>query len=384
MNYTRIIAIPLLMITLFSCSASEPKVSQTEEQLDTLRAHIRKSLEATKVPGLGVGIIKDGKVILAEGFGTRDTNTGLPLDSQSIFLIGSSTKPFTTTALAMLVDDGLVDWDAPVRTYVPTFGVHNDDYVSAYITVKDLVTHRTGVPESEVSWMGSTLTRKEMVATIQNANLSVGFREKFQYNNTMFMAAGYVAGQVTTSTYEEVIHDRILEPLGMSRTEFTDLSEEDPPFRDNIAFPHVVEDGSVERIEFEFEGAAIRPAGTLASNIDDMLIWLRFNLNRGKHAGKEFLSESGFQQLVTPHMHISQPRRADAFQNYGLGWFLEIYNGHKVVHHTGGATGTNTQVLFMPDDNIGMVLFTNASSRLPSTLAYYIVDLLTGNARSAS
>jgi len=383
-NYRGIITLSLLALTLSSCNADVQNADQTEQQLDSLRAHIKKTLEETKVPGLGVGIIRDGKVILAEGFGTRDTNTGLPLDSRSIFLIGSSTKPFTTTALAMLVEDGLVAWDAPVRTYVPTFGVHNDDYVSAHITVKDLVTHRTGVPESEVSWMGSTLTRQKMVATIQNAELSVGFREKFQYNNTMFMAAGYVAGQVTNSTYEEVIHDRILKPLGMTRTEFTDLSEDDPPFRDNIAFPHAIEDNTVKRIEFEFEGAAIRPAGTLASNIDDMLKWLRFNLNQGKYAGKELLSESGFKQLVTPHMHLSRPERTDAIQNYGLGWFIEIYNGHKVIHHGGGATGTTTQVLFMHDDNIGMVLFTNAQSRLPSTLAYYIVDLLTGHTRNVS
>lgn len=384
-NYTGMIALPLLLLTLFSCSASVQNASQTEEQqLDTLRAHIKKTMEETKVPGLGVGIMKDDNVILAEGFGTRDTNTGVPLDSQSIFLIGSSTKPFTTTALAMLVDERLVEWDAPVRTYVPTFAVHNDDYVSAHITVKDLVTHRTGVPESAVSWMGSTLTRKEMVASIQNADLNVGFRERFQYNNVMFMAGGYVAGQVANSTYEEVIHDRILEPLGMTRTEFTDLSEEDPPFQHNIAFPHAIEDGSVKRIEFEFEGTAIRPAGTLASNIDDMLKWVRFNLEQGKHAGKELLSEAGFKELVTPHMHISRPRRVDAFQNYGLGWFLETYHGHKVVFHTGGATGTSTQVLFLPDDNIGMVLFTNASSTLPSTLAYYIVDLVTGDTRSAS
>ncbi len=189
---------------------------------------------------------------------------------------------------------------------------------------------------------------------------------------------------VTNSTYEEVIHNRILEPLGMTRTEFTDLSEEDPPFRDNVAFPHAIGDGSVKRIEFEFEGTAIRPAGTLASNIDDMLIWVILNLNQGKHAGKELLSESGFKQLITPHMHMSRPRRVDAFQNYGLGWFLETYHGQKVVYHSGSATGTNTQVLFLPDDNIGMVLFTNASSELPSSLAYYIVDLLTGDTRSAS
>ncbi len=178
-NYRGVIALPLLLLTLFFCRASVQKASQTEEQqLETLRAHIKKTMEETKVPGLGVGIMKDGNVILAEGFGTRDTNTGVPLGSQSIFLIGSSTKPFTTTALAMLVDERLVEWDAPVRTYVPTFAVHNDDYVSTHITVKDLVTHRTGVPESAVSWMGSTLTRKEMVASIQNADLNVGFRER--------------------------------------------------------------------------------------------------------------------------------------------------------------------------------------------------------------
>ncbi len=243
-----------------------------ERQLGAIRETIEQRVAEAGVPGLGVGIVRNGEVIFAEGFGTRDTSTGRPIDSQTIFLIGSTTKAFTTTALAMLVDDGLIDWQAPVRTYVPSFAVHNDEYVSAHLTVEDLVTHRTGVPESAVSWMGSTLSRQDLVGSIRNADLSVGFRERFQYNNTMFMAAGYVAGQVTNSTYEEVIHDRILTPLGMTRTEFTDLSEEKPPFRHNIAMPHEIEDGSVRRIDFEFEGAAIRPAGTLASSIDDELV----------------------------------------------------------------------------------------------------------------
>ncbi len=358
--------------------------SALENQLGSIRETIERRVAEAGVPGLGVGIVRDGEVILSEGFGTRDTNTGLPIDSQTIFLIGSTTKAFTTTALAMLVDDGLVDWRAPVRTYVPTFGVHDDEYVSEHITVEDLVTHRTGVPESSVRWMGSTLSRKDLVGSIRTADLSVGFRERFQYNNAMFMAAGYVAGQVTNSTYEGLIHDRILTPLGMTRTEFTDLSEDDPPFANNIAMPHEMEDGSVRRIDFQFEGAAIRPAGTLASSLDDMLTWVLFNLSRGRHSGEELLSEPGFERLIAPHMVTDRPDRTDTFQTYGLGWFLDTYHGKRVVHHGGGSTGTIAEVLFMPDDGIGMVLFTNTYSDLPSELAYELVGLLTGSKEPAA
>ncbi len=357
-------------------SAMSTRRSSHGLRVYTLRNTISRRVAEAGVPGLGVGIVRDGEVILAEGFGTRDTNKGLPIDSQTIFLIGSTTKAFTTTALAMLVDDGLVDWRAPVRTYVPSFAIHGDEYVSAHITVEDLVTHRTGVPESAVRWMGSMKSRQEMVASIGNAELSVGFREQFQYNNTMFMAAGYVAGQVTDSTYEEVVCSRILTPLGMTKTAFTDLSEDDPPFLDNIAFPHVMKDGSIRRIDFEFEGAAIRPAGTLASNIDDMLKWVLFNLDRGKHSGRELLSESGFERLITPHMITNWEESTDAFQTYGLGWFLETCRGHRVVHHGGGSTGTIAEVLFLPDDDVGMVLFTNMHSHIPRDLAFELIGLL--------
>jgi CubicO group peptidase (beta-lactamase class C family) len=347
------------------------------EKLDALRAHIERRLTETKVPGLGVGILKDGKVILAQGFGVRDTKTGEPINPQTAFLIGSSTKPFTTTAIAMLVDDGLLEWDTPVQRYMPSFAV-NDEYVSSHITLADMTSHRSGVPESEISWMGSTLSRADMVASMREADLNVGFRTKFQYNNTMFMAAGYIAGKVADVTYEKLIADRILEPLDMTRTVWSDLSEEDPPFTENVAYPHKVEDGAVTRIDFEFEGPAIRPAGTLTSNVDDMLRWVQFNLNSGTYKGKRLLSEEGFKRLVTPHTIEDGTTETGWPGAYGLGWSLETYFGHRVVHHGGSATGTVTDVLFMPDKDFGIVAFTNARSRLPSEVARQAVGLFFG------
>lgn len=351
--------------------------------LETLRTRVRARMKENGVPGVGIGIIRDGKVILAEGFGTRNANTGLPINAQTTFLIGSTTKAFTTTVLAMLVDEGRVAWRSPVQNYLPKFAV-GDEYVSKHLTVEDLVTHRSGIPGGQVKWFGSPKSRAELVYEMRSAKLNAGFRELYQYNNEMFMVAGFLAGEVAGSTYEDLVQKRILDPLGMTNTRFADLSEVQQPADANIAFPHEVKEGVAKRIEFQFEGTAIRPAGTLASNIDDMLKWVHFNLNQGSWQGQQLLSRPAFKELITSHMHMpSRTDRPNSTQTYGYGWILEQYKGHRVVHHAGGSTGTLVEVMFLPDENIGIVVYMNALTGrgFPDELAFYIVDLL-GDAKS--
>ena len=349
------------------------------EKYAALKAFADGRLSETKVPGAGVGIIKDGKVIFAGGFGTRDLNTGEPVNSQTAYLIGSSTKPFTVTAVAILAQEGILDWDEPVRTYMPSFRF-KDEYVSEHLTLRDLGSHRSGVAD-EPDWMGSTLTRGEMIESMSEYEQSAGFREKFQYNGAGFMILGHMATLASKTKFEDVVIERIAKPLGLENTIWSDLSGPNPPYTENVAYPHAVENGKARRIDFQFEGEAIRPSGTMTSNIDDMLTFLQFHIQRGELNGKRLLTVENHEELITPNIvtsyrdGLSQKKHPAWQELYGLGWWLGNYNGHRGVHHGGNSTGTLSQVFFMPDKDFGVVTFVNVENFLSDELVLFIVDL---------
>lgn len=355
-----------------------------------LKSYAEKRLRETKIPGLGVGIIKDGKVVFAGGFGTRDLNTGEPINSQTAYLIGSATKSFTTTTIAMLNQDGILDWDSTVRTYLPWFSFKDNEYVSSHVKLRDLASHRTGLTLTE--WQGDTPElglyssepREKLVKSIRNYPLSAGLREKFQYNSAMFMTLGQVVTAATKTEYEDVVMQKIMKPLGMENTIWSDLSGRNPPFAGNIAYPHAVENGKASRIDFLFEGPAIHPSGTLTSTIDDMLKWVKFHLQKGEYNGKRLLSEENHDALITPNMvvgynaSLSRTRTSAWPEMYGLGWFLGTYNGQRAVHHSGTSTGTITRTLFMPDKNFAVVTFINAENAphpLQNEIVLFAIDL---------
>jgi len=349
------------------------------EKYAALKAFADRRLSETKVPGAGVGIIKDGKVIFAGGFGTRDLNTGEPVNSQTAYLIGSSTKPFTVTAIAILAQEGILDWDERVQTYMPSFKF-KDEYVSEHLTLRDLGSHRSGVVD-EPEWMGSTLSRGEMIESMSDFEQSFGFREKFEYNGSGFMILGHMATLASKTKFEDVVIERIAKPLGMENTIWSDLSGPNPPYTDNVAYPHVVEDGEARRIDFMFEGEAIRPSGTMTSNIDDMLTFLQFHIQRGELNGKRLLTVENHEELITPNIVTSyrdglSRKKHPAWPDlYGLGWWLGNYNGHRGVHHGGSSTGTLSQVFYMPDKDFGVVTFVNAEDFLSDELVLFIIDL---------
>ncbi|TDJ34593.1 MAG: class A beta-lactamase-related serine hydrolase [Gammaproteobacteria bacterium] len=349
------------------------------EKYAALKAFADSRLSETKVPGAGVGIIKDGKVIFAGGFGTRDLNTGEPINSQTAYLIGSSTKPFTVTAIAILAEEGVLDWDERVQTYMPSFKF-KDEYVSEHLTLRDLGSHRSGVVD-EPEWMGSTLSRGEMIESMSDFEQSFGFREKFEYNGSGFMILGHMATLASKTKFEDVVIDRVTKPLGMENTIWSDLSGPNPPYTDNVAYPHVVEDGEARRIDFMFEGEAIRPSGTMTSNIDDMLKFVQFHIQQGELNGKRLLSVESHEELITPNSissygaGLSQEKHPAWQELYGLGWWLGNYNGHRGVHHGGNSTGTLSQVFYMPDNDFGVVTFVNVEDFLSDELVLFIVDL---------
>jgi CubicO group peptidase (beta-lactamase class C family) len=349
------------------------------EKYSALKAFADGRLSETKVPGVGVGIIKDGKVIFAGGFGTRDLNTGEPVNAQTAYLIGSSTKPFTVTAIAILAEEGVLDWDDTVRTHMPSFKF-KDEYVSEHLTLRDLGSHRSGVVD-EPDWMGTTLSRGEMIGRMSEFEQRFGFREKFEYNGSGFMILGHMATLASGTKFEDVVLERICEPLGMENTNWSDLSGPNPPYTENVAYPHTVENGKARRIDFVFEGNAINPSGTMTSNIDDMLKFLQFHIQKGELNGKRLLTVENHEELITPNIvtsyrdGLSRKKHAAWPDLYGLGWWLGDYNGHRGVHHGGSSTGTLSQVFYMPDKDFGVVTFVNAEDFLSDELVLFIIDL---------
>lgn len=363
----------LLFVTFSAFSGSPAPDKGLSKKLNKLKKYVNEMMEDAKVPGLALGIVKDGEVIFANGFGYRDLEQKLPVTTQTLFAIGSCSKAFTTMAIGMLADEGKVEWDKPVRDYLHGFTL-KDDYITANMTVLDLVTHRSGLPRHDALWYGSPLTRKEIFKRLRYLDFSAGFRETYQYNNLMFMTAGYLVGRVTNSSWEDFVAKRIFKSLGMNHSNF---SVEDSKQDSDFAQPYSIDDDTVKKIPFR-NIDEIGPAGSINSCIDDMLKWIQFHLDEGKVGEEQLVSESEMKNMHTPHMHIASQMESNArsHANYGLGWSISMYRGHKWVEHGGGIDGFVTSTSFLPFDDIGIFVVNNAASPISSIAARYAIDLL--------
>lgn len=346
-----------------------------EKKLNKLRGYVNSIMKDAKVPGLAMGIVKNGKVIFVEGFGYRNLEEKLPVTPKTLFAIGSSSKAFTALSIGMLVDENKLEWDKSVCDYLPSFQL-KDKYITDNMTVRDLVTHRSGLPRHDFLWYGSYFTRKEIFDRLRYLDFSAGFREKFQYNNLMFMTAGYLVGYVTNSTWEEFVRERIFKPLSMTNSNF---SVEVSKKSDDFSLPYSIKNKEVEEIPFR-NIDAIGPAGSINSCVDDMLKWIQFHLNQGKVGETQLISKSEIRSMHSPYMHISSPVESNeqSHKNYGLGWYVWMYRGHKLVEHGGSIDGFYTSVSFMPFDSVGVFAVDNGNSSITVYASMYAFDLLLG------
>lgn len=348
-----------------------------EKRLEKFREFMNTEMKKWEVPGIGVGIVKDGKVIFAEGFGLRNVEKNLPVTTDTLFAIGSASKAFTTMDIGILVDEGKVEWDKPVRDYLPTFKL-KDPVVSERMTVRDLVCHNSGLPRHDAIWYGSAFSRKDIFDRLEHLDFSADFRQILQYNNLMFLTAGYLVGQLTDSTWEKFTQKRIFDALDMTNS---NCSVEVSKKSDDHSLPYL-------RIKDEIKAVPFRnidnvgPAGSINSNVKDMLKWVQFHLNKGKVGDKEIISEAGQKEMYTPAMFMKQPMLSvqpdgQSDMNYGLGWFLETYRGHRFVHHGGSIDGFYFLNGFMPNDNHGAVILTNLGSTPFLQIAMgYVLDIV--------
>jgi CubicO group peptidase (beta-lactamase class C family) len=355
-------AISVSAISLFAQTAPPP-------DLDSYVAHSMKTFE---VPGMAVAIVKDGKVVVAKGYGIRKLGDPTLVDEHTMFAIGSNTKAFTTAALATLVDEGKLSWDDPVYQRLPGFVMY-DPYVSHEMTIRDLLTHRSGMGLGEgdlLFWPQSTYTREEIIYKLRFMKPASSFRSRFAYDNLLYMTAGQIIPAVTGTSWDDYIPQHIFVPLGMNNSNVSTAAFKPG---DDYAFPHSRVDGKLQVIHFEVLDNA-GPAGSINSCATDMAKWVLLQLNHGKFldpGGRDkegrLFSEQQSKEMWTAQtiLPISDPPPQLAglktnFAAYALGWRLRDYHGRKLVGHTGGVGGFVSRVMLVPEENLGVVILTNA------------------------
>lgn len=318
-------------------------------------AAMQKILDEYGVPGFAAAAVRGDEVILSKGYGQRDTEKKLPVDSETIFAIGSASKAFTTMDLAILVDRGLLDWDKPVRDYMPDFKLY-DQMAGERITPRDLVCHRSGLPRHDLVWYNSPRSRQEIMASLQYLEPNKDFRSVWQYQNLMFLSAGMLVEKISGMSWEEFTQKEIFDKLGMTRS---NLSVEKSRQSDNFSWPHQEVADVIQRIPFR-NIDMIGPAGSINSCLVDMTQWVRLHLHGAEIISKTQLDELHAPVMVMPKAFMGLEEFGEISQgNYALGWFVHYYRGRKLIHHGGAIDGFRAMITFMPDENVGTVVLTN-------------------------
>jgi CubicO group peptidase (beta-lactamase class C family) len=347
-----------------------------------LDAYVASSMKTFDVPGMAVAIVKDGKILVAKGYGVRKMGDPTPVDEFTMFGIGSNTKAFTTAALATLVDEGKLSWDDPVYQRLPGFVMY-DPYVSHEMTIRDLLTHRSGMGLGEgdlLFWPHTTYTRAEVIYKLRFMKPQSSFRSHYAYDNLLYMTAGQIIPAVTGTSWDDYIRQRIFAPLGMNHSNVSNTAFGPG---DDYAFPHSNVDGKLQVIPFgDLDNAG--PAGSINSCAADMAKWVQLQLNRGKFVDREghLFTEQRSKEMWTPQtiLPVGDPPSPLAglkanFADYALGWGLRDYHGRKLVGHTGGVGGFVSRVMLVPEENLGVVVLTNAEEGGAfDSILYHVLD----------
>lgn len=355
-----------------------------------------RALKAFEVPGIAVGIVKDGKVVMAKGYGVRELGKPAPVDADTLFAIASNTKAFTTASLAMMADEGKLDWDDPVVKHLPAFALY-DPYVTRELTIRDLVTHRSGLGlgAGDLMWWPHTdLSRDEVVRRIRFIKPATSFRSHYAYDNLLYLVAGKVLESASGKTWDDFVRERIFVPLGMTRTNTSVAALANAT---NVATPHArLGFGGPLSVTAYQPADNTGPAAAINSSVNDLTKWAIAQLDRGVYrdaAGKEqrLFSEKQSREMWSPQtiLPISatppkplEPLKAN-FAAYGLGWSLRDYRGHKIATHTGGLAGMVSRIMLVPDERLGVIVLTNAeSSGAFDSIAWSVVNAYVGGPKN--
>ncbi|MGE0103690.1 MAG: serine hydrolase [Blastocatellales bacterium] len=342
--------------------------------------YAQQAMKAWEVPGMAVAVVKDDKVVFSKGYGVTRLGGNIAVNDQTQFAIGSSSKAFTSAAIAILVDEGKIKWDDPVTKHLPGFELY-DAYASKEMTVRDLLSHRSGLERGDLLWYSGNYDRNEILRRVRFLKPSWSFRSRFGYQNIMYLAAGQLVQAVTGRSWDDFIRERFFKPLGMktSSTSITALKS-----MENVATPHAKFDEKVQPVAWR-NIDNIAPAGSINSNVLEMANWVRMQLADGSLGDQRLISSGSIKEMHKSQMVMAMeipwtllfPKAH--FLNYGLGWFLHDHHGRKVVSHGGNIDGMSALVAMIPEEKLGVVVLTNLNgSELRSAITNRIFDSFLG------
>jgi CubicO group peptidase (beta-lactamase class C family) len=380
MPYARAVLSGALAISFVVTAHSA--AAQSKEPYPGLDAYVTKAIDTWKIPGLSIAIVRNDSVIYAKGFGVQSVVTRAPVNEKTLFEIGSSSKAFTATLVAMLVTEGKMHWDDRLTTYLPDFRLY-DPVANEAVTVRDALTHRSGIARGELAWLGSGVSRDEVLHRVRFLKPESPFRSRYSYQNMMFLAAGQAVGKAAGSSWDDVVRQRIFTPLGMTSTVTTYKGLANS----NVATPHGLDhDTAFAKPPFDAENIA--PAGAIISSAADMAQWLRFQLNDGVVNGKRLVASAALRETHTPQILIpstggrggvADTAPVKRFTSYGMGWMVEDYRNQLSWQHGGNTLGMTAAVGMLSEKKVGVVVLSNMQgAQLPELLEQYIFDRALG------
>jgi CubicO group peptidase (beta-lactamase class C family) len=371
----------------FGPAGSRPTVEAQGPVFRGFDTFVNSLMTDWRVPGLSIAVIKDGRIILLRGYGFRDLARRLPVTPRTLMPIGSNTKAFTATILASLVDEGMLAWDEPVRSYMPDFRLA-DDVAERLATARDLISHRVGLPRHDALYYGREMTRQDLYLRLAYLPFEKTFRQRWQYNNLMVTVAGMLAERLTGSSWEDLVRQRIFAPLGMNRSNFTI-----PALERSDDFSRAYADckGATTPIPYR-DIEIVGPAGSINSSAEELIRFVQMQIARGSYGGRRIISERASTEIQYPqinhnrggpHTRISdQDEGPDGLgpSSYAMGLSLTSYRGHRLLYHGGGIDGFTTDMAWLPDARIGVVVLTNWGeyNPLPTIIERNIFDRLLG------
>ena len=378
--YTIVALLALLLSSAAAC-AQELDVSKRLEGFD---AYMEQLLKDWNTPGIGVGIVVNDKLVFAKGYGYRDYENKLPFTPTTLCPIASNSKLFTAVAAGVLVEDGKLTWDKPVRDSVPTIQFYNDQ-LNNNVTLRDMLSHRTGVTRHDLIWFKSPFTRKELFEKLKYLEPQQPMRETFLYNNLMFSAVGYIIELKSGKTWEQFVRERILTPLDMPTTNYT-ISDMLTHPDHGVPFREKRDSFELYKIPYYEDTEGVAPAGAVISNIDELSHWLIALMNDGKYNGKQVLPPNVLKATMQPAVGLPNAL-GEAFgfwellnPDYGMGRQIASYRGHLITYHGGDLPGFHSQVSFLPNEKIGVIVFviSDHSAPLYNVVSYNVYERLLG------
>jgi CubicO group peptidase (beta-lactamase class C family) len=369
------LSLPFLALAAQSRQATDP--------IRDLDAYTAKAVADWKVPGLAIAVVKDGRIVFAKGYGVREAGRPAPVDTQTLFAIGSTTKAMTAASIGMLVDEGKLHWDDRVTKILPSFQLA-DAYVTRELTIRDLLTHRAGLGNADVLWYRTDNSPEEVIRRVRFADPAYSLRSSFIYQNVMYAVAGQVVATTSGMPWEQFVRTRIFRPVGMPNTvPLLDSARR----RSNVASPHY-RLGDTIRVVTNASVDAVASAGAVWSSVADMARWMLFVLDSARVDGRRLLKPATYAEwlkpetMVTPEEFYPTARLTKPhWTTYAFGWFQEDYSGRMVDFHTGSIDGMVAIIGLIPDERLGVYVLANLDhAEVRHALMYRVFDAYLGNA----